>query len=181
MIELVFFAAVSSDGFLAGPDGDMSWAEKYLNTDEDYGFVELLSSTSAVLMGSKTFDFEQEAMGGEPRALPTYVLTNSPMRYDGLRDPLLHFVSGPIEGVLEELERHVSGQLLVMGGADVVRQCIDAGRLNSIRLFVTPDILGSGLALFQQELEGALEAYDLVRTRTFSTGLEERNYQLSDS
>jgi hypothetical protein len=46
---------------------------------------------------------------------------------------------------------------------------------------VTPDILGDGLALFQQELEGALEAYGLVRTRTFSTGLEERNYQLNDS
>lgn len=178
MIELVFFAAVSNDGYLAGPDGDMSWAEKYLNTDEDYGFAELLGNTTAVLMGSKTFDFELTALAGEPRALPTYVLTNSPMRYDGLRDPLLHFVSGPIEGVLEELERHVSGQLLVMGGADVVRQCIDAGRLNSIRLFVTPDILGGGLALFQQELEGALEAYDLVRTRTFSTGLEERSYLL---
>ena len=178
MIELVFFAAMSSDGYLAGPNGDMSWAEKYLNTDEDYGFAELLGNTSAVLMGSKTFDFELQALGGEPRALPTYVLTNSPMKYDGLQDPLVHLVAGPIEGVLEQISRHVSGQLLVMGGADVVRQCIDAGLLGTIRLFVTPDVLGGGLALFEQELDGALEAYNLTKTRAFSTGLEERTYLL---
>ena len=28
--ETVFYAAVSSDGFLAGPNGDMTWAEKRL-------------------------------------------------------------------------------------------------------------------------------------------------------
>jgi dihydrofolate reductase len=179
MIELVFFAAVSSDGYLAGPEGDMSWAEKYLNTNEDYGFTELLGNTSAVLMGSKTFDFELQALGGEPRALPTYVLTNSPMRYDGLKDPLVHLMAGPIENLLEEISRHTSGQILVMGGADVVRQCMDAGALGTIRLFVTPDVLGDGLALFGQELEGALEAYRLDHTKGFASGLQERTYLLN--
>ncbi|MEY4743674.1 MAG: hypothetical protein RIR34_1013, partial [Actinomycetota bacterium] len=31
MIQLVFFAAISSDGYLAGPNGEMDWAEKYLS------------------------------------------------------------------------------------------------------------------------------------------------------
>lgn len=177
MLELIFFAAISSDGYLAGPDGDMSWAEKYLDTDEDYGFVELLGSTSAVLMGSKTFDFELDAMGNEPRPLPTYVLTNNPMRYDGINDPLVRFVAGPIDGVVEEIARHVEGRLLVMGGADVVRQLIDAELLDQVRLFVTPDVLGGGRALFEQELEGALAAFEVAETRTFRTGLVERDYR----
>ena len=177
MIELVFFAAISADGYLAGPDGDMSWAEKYLSTDEDYGFVELLGSTSAVLMGSKTFDFELEAMGTEPRALPTYVLTNNPMRYDGITDPFVHFVAGPIYGVIEEMKRHLKGRVLVMGGADVVRQLIDAELLDQVRLFMTPDVLGGGRALFEQEMDGALAAFSLEETRTFRTGLVERDYR----
>ena len=45
MIETVFFAAISSDGYLAGPDGDMSWAEKYLGLDEDYGFTQVMSDS----------------------------------------------------------------------------------------------------------------------------------------
>jgi len=179
MIELVFFAAISSDGYLAGPDGDMTWAEKYLSQDEDYGFVELMSGTSAMLMGSKTFDYHLQAMGGEPQPLPTYVLTNSPMRYDGLTDPNVHLIHGPLDAVMAELENHASGQMLVLGGADVVRQAMDAGVLARIQLFVTPDELGGGLPLFEGELEGALSAFTLTGSREFASGLVERTYVLS--
>ncbi|MFM7030128.1 MAG: dihydrofolate reductase family protein, partial [Micrococcales bacterium] len=148
MIELVFFAAISADGYLAGPDGDMAWAEKYLTTGEDYGFVELMSNTNAMLMGSKTFDFNLQAMGDEPQPLPTFVLTNSPMKYDGLKDPNVHLIHGPFESVMAELSRHIDGQMLILGGADVVRQAMDAGLLAKIQLFITPDVLGGGLPLF---------------------------------
>ncbi|MEN9989746.1 MAG: hypothetical protein RL508_725 [Actinomycetota bacterium] len=179
MIDLVFFAAVSSDGYLAGPDGDMEWAEKYLTADEDYGFVELLGATTAVLMGSKTFDFQLQAMGGEPQALPTYVLTNNPMRYDGLKDPNVHLIHGPIDLVVDELSRHVEGQMLIMGGADVVRQAMDAGLLGQMQLFVTPDVLGAGLPLFEGELEGALSGYQLVGTTQYASGLLKKEYRLN--
>jgi dihydrofolate reductase len=179
VLELIFFAAISADGFLAGPDGDMSWAEKYLTADEDYGFVELMGSTNALIMGSKTFDFNLQAMGDEPQPLPTFVLTNSPMKYDGLTDPNVHLVHGPLDLVLEELERHVSGQMLILGGADVVRQALDIGRLKTVRLFVTPDTLGAGLPLFEGEIEGALGAFELANTRNFASGLRELEYRLS--
>lgn len=179
MLELVFFAAISRDGFLSGPEGDMSWAEKYLSDSEDYGFVQLMSETSSVLMGSKTYDAHLVAMGGEPQPLPTFVLTNSPMRYDGHNDPNVHFVHGPLDVVVSELENHVSGQMLILGGADVVRQAIDAGVLNRLQLFITPDNLGSGLPLFEGELEGALSAFERAGTRTFSNGLVEQTYAIS--
>ncbi|MEN9715705.1 MAG: hypothetical protein RJA35_1172 [Actinomycetota bacterium] len=179
MLELVFFAAVSADGFLAGADGDMAWAEKYLSPDRDYGFVELMSTTTAMIMGSKTFDFNLQAMGDEPQPLPTFVLTNSPMKYDGLADPNVHLVHGPLDLVLDELERHVQGRMLILGGADVVRQAMDIGRLDRIRLFVTPDVLGQGVPLFEGEIEGALGAFTLVRTEEHDTGLRELEYRLS--
>lgn len=149
----------------------MTWAEKYLGPDEDYGFVELMSNTSAMIMGSKTFDFNLQAMGGEPQPLPTFVLTNSPMKYDGLDDPNVHLVHGPLDLVLEELERHVSGQMLILGGADVVRQAIDANLLQTIQLFVTPDVLGGGLKLFEGELEDTLQAFTRTAERNYPNGL----------
>lgn len=179
MIDLVFFAAISSDGYLAGPDGDMEWAEKYLGADEDYGFAEMLGATSAMLMGSKTFDFQLQAMGGEPQALPSYVLTNNPMRYDGLNDPNVHLIHGPIDLVLEELAHHVEGQVLILGGADVVRQALDAGQLKQLFLFVAPDVLGDGLPLFEGELDGALGEFTLVATTEYSSGLVKNEYRLN--
>jgi len=178
MLELVFFAAISADGYLAGQDGDMTWAEKYLSPEEDYGFAELMGATSALLMGSKTFDFNLQAMGGEPQPLPTFVLTNSPMKYDGLNDPNVHLVHGPIDLVIDELGRHIDGQLLILGGADVVRQAMDAGLLKQIQLFITPDVLGDGLPLFEGELEGALSAYQLVDTEAYASGLRKQVYHL---
>jgi dihydrofolate reductase len=176
MIELVFFAAISNDGYLAGPNGNMAWAEKYLNVDEDYGFVELMSQTNAMLMGSKTFDSNLEAMGGEPQPLPCFVLTNSPMRYDGQTDPNVHLVHGEIANVLAELESHVSGQMLILGGADVVRQAIAAGALHRIQLFVAPENLTDGLPLFLEPLESALSDFSLTESVEFESGLVRRNY-----
>jgi len=176
MIQLVFFAAISSDGYLAGPNGEMGWAEKYLSSGEDYGFVELMSNTDAMLMGSKTFDFNLQAMGGEPQPLPTFVLTNSPMRYDGLNDPNVHLVHGPLDAVIDELSRHVTGQMLILGGADVVRQAIDADLLERIQLFITPDVLGAGLPLFEGELDGALAAFELTGSAEFASGLRRLDY-----
>jgi len=178
MLELVFFAAISADGYLAGQDGDMAWAEKYLSPDEDYGFTELMGNTSALIMGSKTFDFNLSAMGDEPQPLPTFVLTNSPMKYDGLNDSNVHLVHGPIDQVVDELTRHISGQLLVLGGADVVRQAIDADLLNKIQLFITPDVLGAGIKLFEGELEGTLGAFTKESERDYPNGLRMLAYSL---
>ena len=177
MIETVFFAAISSDGYLAGPDGDMSWAEKYLGLDEDYGFTQVMSDSVGVLMGARTFEFELAALGDQQRMLPTFVLTNEPFRYDGVADPNVHFMHGPIDAVLAELGLHVSGQLMVMGGADVVRQLLDAGLLNRLQLFVTPDVLGGGLQLFEGGMDGALGGFTLTGSREFSTGLRELDYR----
>ena len=180
MLELVFFAAISCDGYLAGPDGDMAWAEKYLSPEEDYGFTELMGNTAALIMGSKTFDFNLSAMGDEPQPLPTFVLTTSPMKYDGLKDPNVHLVHGPLDQVVDELSRHIRGQLLVLGGADVVRQAIDANLLNKIQLFITPDVLGSGTRLFEGELEGTLAAYTKDSERDYPNGLRMLSYRLGE-
>ena len=177
MTTFTFFAAVSADGYLAGPDGDMSWAEKYLGTDEDYGFAELMFASKAALMGSKTFDFELEALGDQQRMLPTFVLTSNPMKYDGLSDPNVHFVGGDIETVVSKIKSIVTGQVFVVGGADVVNQLVEAKLLDHLTLFVSPDVLGAGLPLFNVPLEQALSGFAVSTTRDFESGLSQRDYQ----
>ena len=132
MQEVVFYAAVSADGYLAGPDGDMSWAEKYLGGDEDYGYYSLVTSCSAMLMGRRTFDFEVAAIGEMERALPTYVLTNEPLRYDGFAAKDVHFVAGDLGMVLDLIQDHNPGRVFLVGGADVVAQAIQAFQQQSV-------------------------------------------------
>lgn len=178
MQEVVFYAAVSADGYLAGPDGDMSWAEKYLGGDEDYGYYSLVTSCSAMLMGRRTFDFEVAAIGEMERALPTYVLTNEPLRYDGFSAKDVHFVAGDVGMVLDLIQDHNPGRVFLVGGADVVAQAIQARRLTTVRLFECPDELGAGTSLFGEGV--SLSQFDQTETRSFQTGLVERVYRLNN-
>lgn len=206
MTEFIFYAAVSSDGFIAGPEGDMAWAEKYLTGGDDYGFFELMSSCSAVLMGAETFDFELQAIGNEPRMLPTFVLTGNPHRFDGITDKNIHFLGGDITEVSKTVHEKISNitgdansLVFVFGGASVVKQMLDHNLLDVVRLFVTPDILRSGVPLFDltstaaaqvtedstvtgadsnhvssDPIRAALNNFTQVNERAFSSGLVEK-------
>jgi dihydrofolate reductase len=134
--ERIFYAAISSDGYLAGPNGDMSWAEKYLSSGEDYGYFNLVSTSAAILQGRATFDFEIESGVQGPRPLPTYVLTHIPELYENVVQENIYFTGGEIERVVELIEENHPGRLFIMGGADVVRQLLDAGLIDTMSLFV---------------------------------------------
>jgi dihydrofolate reductase len=189
--EFIFYAAVSSDGFIAGPEGDMAWAEKYLTGDDDYGFFELMSSCSAVLMGAETFDFELQAIGNEPRMLPTFVLTSNSKRFDGVTDPNVYFLGGEITDITAAIHNQVTALtkdpnslVFVFGGASVVKQMLDQNLLDVVRLFVTPDVLGGGVPLFDltgnnedasgDPVSAALSKFTQVNQRSFSSGLVEK-------
>ncbi|MEN9287739.1 MAG: hypothetical protein RLZ88_409, partial [Actinomycetota bacterium] len=144
----VFYAAVSLDGFIAGPNGDMSWAEKYLATGEDYGYVQLVHECSAMLMGRKTFEFEADAAPDMERVLPTYVYTSQPMRFDGVNPRQVQFVGGPLAGVLQKIESEHPGQLFISGGAQLVDALLAENLLREVILFVCPDVLGAGTKLW---------------------------------
>jgi dihydrofolate reductase len=150
-----------------------------------------MSSCSAVSTGAETFDFELQAIGNEPRMLPTFVLTSNPQRFDEVTDPNIHFLGGDITHVTAAIHNLITAQIgdpnslvFVFGGASVVSQMLEANLLDVVRLFVTPDILGSGTPLFelaknQADASGdwvadTLSSFTQVNERKFSSGLVER-------
>jgi dihydrofolate reductase len=175
--EIVFYAAISSDGYLAGPDGDMSWAEKYLANGEDYGYVQLIGSSAAILMGRATFDFEIESGVQGPRPLPTYVLTHIPELYQDIQDDNLIFTGGDIEEVIQLVSSRHPGNLFVMGGANVVRQLLAANRIDTMRLFVCPEDLGAGVLAFDDDT--AYNNFTLTDEKQYPSGIIEEVYRLT--
>ena len=172
--ETVFYAAVSSDGFLAGPNGDMTWAEKWLGAGEDFGYFQLVSSCSAMLMGSKTFDFELAAIGNQDRILPTYVLTMNPQRYDGVHGDV-KLVAGDVSAVVDRIFDTHPGRLFVVGGADVARQLLEDGKLDVVVLTTTPDVLKVGLKLWAAD--AWRKGFKLVAHEEFASGLSQETWR----
>jgi dihydrofolate reductase len=62
-----------------------------------------------------------------------------------------------------------------MGGADIVNQLIDANLIDTMRLFVCPEELGSGVQAFKDD--SAYNNFTLVNEREYSSGIVEEVYQ----
>jgi dihydrofolate reductase len=171
MSKSIFYGVISLDGYLSGPDGDMSWAEKYLSPDEDFGWMELLTSCGSMLQGRKTFEFELDSVPDMERILPTYVLTEQPLKFDGLQIPNLHFISGDLREVVHSILAKHPGNLFIGGGAMLVDTLLVMGLIDELRLFIAPDILGSGTRLFKGSSIKA--QFKLASSRSYSSGLVE--------
>ena len=56
MVDIVYYAAASLDGFIATPDGGVDWLPPIEAGGEDYGYGDFYASVDAVLMGSTTYE-----------------------------------------------------------------------------------------------------------------------------
>lgn len=175
--KTIFYGAVSLDGFLAGPDSDMTWAEKYLDFEDDYGYAELIGSCSAALMGRKTFEFELAADPNIDRILPTYVVTEQPLRFDGVVSKGVQFVGGDLREIVSVVRKKHPGNIFIGGGAELVDGLLTMGLLDELRLFIVPTLLTAGTKLFKgSAFRGNLE---LNSTKPYKSGLVELRYQVS--
>src|SRR5919202_922351 len=107
--------------------------------------------TGANVMGKRMFQ-EGEANWPEeaPFHTPVFVLTHE--RREPWERPggtTFYFVTDGIESALDQARRAAGAKdVRVAGGADIVRQYLNAGLVDELRLALSPILLGDGLRLF---------------------------------
>ena len=167
--------AMSLDGYIAGrnvtrddPIGDhgeqlhgwfaglASWrARQGLEGGEDNVDSQIIGewfdATGAVVMGRTMYDLGETPWGDDPPfKTPVFVLTHRPR-------PVVHKDGGTSftfvgDGIVEAVAsaRAVAGDrnVDIAGGADTVRQAIEAEVLDQLQIHVVPVLLGGGVRLF---------------------------------
>lgn len=183
--KVFFDVGLSLDGYMAGPNakpdnplGDggpamHGWVFETASFRELFGIPggdsgsaddalirRLFSRTGAYVMGRRMFD-EGEVGWPEnpPFRAPVYVLTHSPrepwVRQGGTT---FHFVTDGIESALAQAKAAAGGKdVRISGGADAIRQYIQAGLVDECTLHVAPSLLGAGLRLFDRLALGELK------------------------
>ena len=148
MGKMLYSVTMSVDGFIAGPGGDMSWLTHYLGPNPTAD--ELIGQIGALLVGNRTFRGDDPHRGtakegpfGGRWAGPQFVLTHQ-------------IPQDPAPGItfLDDLGRAIAAATAAAGekyvnilGADVARQCLQAGVLDEILVFIAPVLLGDGVRL----------------------------------
>ncbi|MFI5505895.1 dihydrofolate reductase family protein [Mycobacterium sp. NPDC051804] len=178
MANFMYSAAMSLDGFIAGPDGDMSWMAAYLGPNPVVD--DLIAQTGALLVGNRTFggddpmkgrDGEGEAFGGGWDG-PQFVLTH---RRPTAPVPGVTFVAD-IDSAIAQSAAAAGDKYVNILGASVAAQCLAAGVLDEVIVSVLPVLLGDGTRLFDHP------GGDLVRLKrldvTYATQVTNLRYRV---
>jgi dihydrofolate reductase len=151
MAKMLYSVTMSLDGFIAGPGGDMSWLTEHLGPNPEVG--PLIERIGALLIGRRTFggddphkgdpEKEGKAFGGGWEG-PQFVLTHRPPEEPV---PGVTFV-GDLETAVAEAKAAAGDKYVNILGASTAAQCLDAGVLDEVLVFIAPVLLGDGVRLF---------------------------------
>lgn len=151
MAKLIYSATMSLDGYIAGPGGDMSWLTEHI-AGENPTADRLLANVGAILAGNNTFGGDdpnrgtdrEGAFGGEYHG-PVFVLTHQPPAEPPAN---VTFVSDLHSAVAQTKEAAGDKYYVNILGANVAKQCIEAGLLDEILVLFAPVLLGDGVRMF---------------------------------
>jgi dihydrofolate reductase len=150
MAKVLYSATASLDGFIAGFGGDMSWLADHLGPNPIAD--DLVGRVGALLVGNNTFRGDDPNRGTDKEGAfggawhgPQFVVT-----HHAPADPVpdTTFVGDVPAGVAAARAAAGDGYVNVLG-ADIARQCLEAGLLDEILIFIAPVLLGDGVRIFE--------------------------------
>ena len=149
----VLSMTMSLDGFVNDREGSLTRLYPDLDglADSDY-FQRVLARTGAVVMGRRTYDLGNGDYTGYEFQLPIFVVTTRPPETpaEGQNEHLTFtYVTEGVASAIERAKAAASGKdVVVIGGADVARQCLRHGLVDEVQIAIAPVLLGGGLRLF---------------------------------
>jgi dihydrofolate reductase len=148
--------------------------------DQEY-LDEVFASGGAWIVGRTMHDVV-DGWGEEPGfGVPVFVVTHRPREAVAKGNTTFEFVTGGIAEALERARAAAAGKnVIVMGGADLLRQYLAAGVVDELTLTIAPVLLGSGKRLFDRisrtditfELTAVIESPFATHLR-FRVGLDD--------
>jgi dihydrofolate reductase len=195
MTKVIAGITTSVDGYIAGPDdgpgkglgeggeqlhywvfgGPWSYGSESRGepTGEDAAWLSAaMARIGAVVGGRWTYEAAEHWGDKNPWDLPFFIVTHRPEE-----EPpggAFSFVSGVPEAIARAKEAAGNKDVHVMGGAEVIRQALEAGLVDELTIILAPVVLGGGKRLFDG-FSRQLELEHLgVRQSPFATFIDYR-------
>lgn len=181
MRKVILDLAVTLDGFIEGPNGEVDWCIM----DNEMAFDQFLSGVDIILYGRKSYD-----LWGEYTPLDTaseyekqiWALVHSKKKIvfsttnAGSGGPV-QYITHNIEAEIRKLKQESGKDMWLYGGASLISTFINLGLVDEYRLSVHPVVLGAGKPLF----EGLEKRTRLTLTdvRTYNSGVVQLKYQVT--
>jgi dihydrofolate reductase len=171
MPKVVADITMSLDGYVTGPGADPdhglgdaeelhAWVAEQDPVDTEV-IEDATAASGAVIMGRRLFDVvdgphgwnEEMGYGAQEAGTPPFfVVTHEPpdeVRLERELGMRVTFVPGVAAAVDQARSAVTDGDVVIMGGGDVIGQALEAGLVDELRLHLAPMLLGGGTPLFR--------------------------------
>jgi dihydrofolate reductase len=118
--------------------------------DVDQGYLDEVFADAGAWIVGRTMHDVVDGWGEDPGfGVPVFVVTHRPRVAVVKGDTTFEFVTGGIAAALERAQAAAAARnVIVMGGADVLRQYLAARLVDEFTLTISPVLLGAGKRLF---------------------------------
>jgi dihydrofolate reductase len=165
MAKLIMWNLMTLDGFVEGPNRDISWHFDVWGDELEQLSIEQGRAAGGLMFGRVTYELMANhwpnAIGEVAdfmNALPKFVFSRTLTKSNWNNTRM--FVA--------RLKRESAKDILLFGSADLAASLIPHGLIDEFRVAVNPIILGGGTPLFKQ---GECVKLKLLDTRALSTGI----------
>lgn len=175
MRKIILYSAISIDGKIARPDGDVKWLDEIpVPEDGDYGYSNFYQSIDTTLMGNNTYG-QIKDMGVDfpyPEK-KNYVFTRS---QELISDENVKYINANIIAFIEKLKSEPGADIWLVGGGQINTLLLNARLIDELILFIMPVLLGKGILLF----EGSPVQPDMrcSHMKEYPSGVVQLNYNL---
>jgi dihydrofolate reductase len=179
--KIIAYLAVSADGYIARPGGDVEWLNRRPHTI-DYGYAKFYASVDTVLLGRGTYDWAVRYMRKHPGTpvfdtrMPHYVFTKRPPKR---ALPGVQFTSQSARVAARRLRAARGKNIWMMGGGQLIASFLDAGEIDEFDLHVIPVLIGEGIPLIAPQHRDV--ELRLIAARTYADGVVRLRYEVPRS
>lgn len=180
MRKIILDLAVTLDGFIEGPNGEIDWCIM----DEEMNFDAFLADIDTIFYGRISYDLwgNYQPQDTDPPAIQQLFaaihgkqkIVFSRTQQSHPDDGQVLFISDNIESQVNTIKNSPGKNIWLYGGASLITTFIASNLIDEYRLSVHPVALGKGKPLFetiQQRLN-----LSLIQTKVFQSGVVQLCY-----
>ncbi len=169
MSKVIARMTMSLDGFVTGPnvsethpmgeggEGLHDWQfESPSDIDKEIAQT-AFATTGAVVLGKRTFDLGLKNWEDTPFPVPSFVVTHEPREQLLMRSATFAFVADGIESAVNQAKAAASERDVLLMGASMIQQSLQAGLADEIQINLVPILFGEGTRLFEHFGEDRIE------------------------
>lgn len=178
MKKVVLDLAVTLDGFIEGPNGEIDWCVM----DEDMDFDGFLANIDTIFYGRVSYDawgkFEPETNAStSEKTLWEAVHSKDKFVFSSQsrQDDSATFIVSDVAHQVAKIKNQEGKNIWLYGGASLIKTFIQGGLIDTYRISVHPVALGSGKPLFE-DLKNRI-GLRLIKTNVFRSGVVQLIYE----